>query len=235
MAPATVLPTTAHQPPVDSDQVDAVEMSMHHSGENTTSHVDGDGHAPKDPLSSNNPSPATLAAPRPIAICGIALRLPGQVRDPEAFWDVLANQRDLRGPIPPDRYNAEGYTNKLGSRSAIKTKHGYFLDEDLTALDTSFFSMSKTELERCDPQQRQLLEVTREVLESAGEKEFRGKPIGCYVGTFGEDWLQMSAKEQQHIGGYLMTGHGDLMLANRLSFEYDFKGPRSASPSSRSV
>ncbi|KAM6508198.1 hypothetical protein FALCPG4_018080 [Fusarium falciforme] len=225
MAPATLLPTTAHQPPVDSDQVDAVEMSMPHPGENTTSHVDDDGHAPKDPLSSNNPSPATLAAPRPIAICGIALRLPGQVRDPEAFWDVLANQRDLRGPIPPDRYNAEGYTNKLGSRSAIKTRHGYFLDEDLTALDTSFFSMSKTELERCDPQQRQLLEVTREVLESAGEKEFRGKPIGCYVGTFGEDWLQMSAKEQQHFGGYLMTGHGDLMLANRLSFEYDFKGP----------
>ena len=170
------------------------------------------------------------SGPRPVAICGIALRLPGGIRTPDAFWDALVKGKDLRGPIPQDRYNANGYTDELGSRNAIKTQHGYFLAEDLAALDTSFFSMSRTELERCDPQQRQLLEVTREALESAGETGFRGKDIGCYVGTFGEDWLQMSAKEQQHTGGYLMTGHGDLMLANRLSYEYDLKGPRYVRP-----
>ncbi|KAF4457622.1 polyketide synthase, partial [Fusarium albosuccineum] len=85
--------------------------------------------------------------------------------------------------------------------------------------------MSKRELERCDPQQRQLLEITREVLESAGEKNFRGKPIGCYVGTFGEDWLHMSVKDDQHVGGYPLAANGDLILANRVSFEYDLKGP----------
>ncbi|KAJ3519480.1 hypothetical protein NM208_g14113 [Fusarium decemcellulare] len=161
----------------------------------------------------------------PVAICGIALRLPNGVRDPEAFWDVLVNQKDLRGPIPAERWNAAGYTDKLGSRGAIATQHGYFLNEDLSALDTSFFSMSKRELERCDPQQRQLLEITREVLDSAGEKNFRGKPIGCYVGTFGEDWLHMSVKDDQHVGGYPLAANGDLILANRVSFEYDLKGP----------
>ena len=176
---------------------------------------------PVDSTSSDERSSRPL-----IAICGMALRLPGGVRDPEAFWDVLVNQIDLRGPIPSNRYNAEAYTDKMGKRGAIKTQYGYFLNEDLGALDTSFFSISKLELERSDPQQRQLLEVTREVLESAGETDFRGKPIGCYVGTFGDDWLHMSAKEQQHIGVYTMTGHADFMLANRLSFEYDLKGPR---------
>lgn len=161
-----------------------------------------------------------------IAICGMAMRLPGGIRNAEAFWDLLKNGQDARGLIPATRYNAAGFNDSLGSKGAIKTQYGYFLDEDLASLDTSFFTLSKTELERCDPQQRQLLEVTRECLENAGEVGYRGKLIGCYVGTFGEDWLQMSAKESQHSGGYIMTGHGDLIIANRVSYEYDFKGPR---------
>ncbi|KAJ4328105.1 hypothetical protein N0V84_001473 [Fusarium piperis] len=155
----------------------------------------------------------------------MALRLPNGIQDPEAFWDVLINRKDLQAPIPPTRWNAAGFTNKLGNRSSIAAQRGYFLSDDLSTLDTSFFTMSKRELERCDPQQRKLLELTREVLESAGETEFRGKPIGCYVGTFGEDWLQMSGKEDQHIGGYPLAAYGDLILANRISFEYDLKGP----------
>ncbi|KAJ5957961.1 Acyl transferase/acyl hydrolase/lysophospholipase [Penicillium vulpinum] len=177
------------------------------------------------PNGINRIDPKSRFEPKPIAICGIAMRLPGGVHDSDAFWDVLINGKDTRGPIPQDRYNAQGFTDRAGHKGAIKTQFGYFIEDDLTALDTSFFTLTKTELERTDPQQRQLLEVAREVLENAGEANFRGELIGCYVGTFGEDWLQMSAKENQHAGGYIMTGHGDLMLANRVSFEYDLKGP----------
>ena len=162
----------------------------------------------------------------PIAICGLALRLPGGIRNANAFWECLRDGKDMRGPIPPDRYNIEGFSDSLGEKGAIKTPFGYFLEEKLACLDTSFFTMTRSELERADPQQRQLLEVTRECLENAGEVNYRGKSIGCYVGTFGEDWLQMSAKESQHSGGYVLTGHSDLMIANRVSFEYDFQGPR---------
>lgn len=176
-------------------------------------------------LNSNDMS-QLKPGPSPIAICGMAMRLPGGIRDADSFWDVLVNGKDMRGPIPADRYNATAYRNTMGKNGAIKTQHGYFLKEDLSALDTSFFTMSKTELERVDPQQRQLLEVTREALDNAGETGYRGKPIGCYVGTFGEDWLQISSKETQHQGGYVLTGHGDLMLANRVSFEYNLTGPR---------
>ena len=163
-----------------------------------------------------------------VAVCGLGIRLPGGIRDSESFWDLLVKRRDAKGPIRSDRYNVDGFKGTLGSKGAIKTQSGYFLDDDLTSLDTSFFSMSKNELERSDPQQRQLLEVTRECLENAGEVNYRGKPIGCYVGTFGEDWLQMSARETQHSGGYILTGHGDLMISNRVSYEYDFRGPRCA-------
>lgn len=163
--------------------------------------------------------------PKPVAICGMAMRLPGGVRSAEDFWNLLYNGRDARGPVPVDRYNADAFDNSLGGQGAIPPKEGYFLEEDLSTLDTSFFSVGKTELEKVDPQQRKLLEVTRECFESAGEINYRGKEIGCYVGTFGEDWLYSAAKETLSSGGYTYTGHVDLMIANRVSYEYDLQGP----------
>jgi acyl transferase domain-containing protein len=162
----------------------------------------------------------------PIAICGLGLRLPGGIRDGDSFWDVLVNGKDARTPIPASRYNISGFNGSLDGRDSINTMHGYFLDEDLSGLDASFFSMTKTELEKCDPQQRQLLEVTRECLEDAGETNYRGRNIGCYIGNFGHDWMEMSLREPQHTRSYNVLGYSDMMLANRVSYEYDFRGPR---------
>ena len=163
------------------------------------------------------------AASEAIAICGMAMRLPGGIRDTKGFWDILYNGKDMRSPIPADRYNAKGFDGSMGKIGAIDTQYGYFLTNDLSRLDTSIFTLTKAELEKTDPQQRQLLEVTRECLENAGETNHRGKLIGCYVGTFSEDWLHSVSKESQHDGGYIISG--DLMIANRVSFEFDFKGP----------
>ena len=162
----------------------------------------------------------------PVAICGLALRLPGGIKDGDTLWDFLMGGRDARAPIPSNRYNAEGFDGRLGTKGTIETQYGYFLDHEVGDIDTSFFSMTTSELARTDPQQRQLLEITRECLENAGEVGHRGKVIGCYVGSFGEDWLRMGAKDSQHSGRYLTTGHSDLMLANRISYEYDLRGPR---------
>lgn len=170
-----------------------------------------------------------------VAVCGVALRAPGGIKNTADYWDLLVNGRDARGPIPPSRYNIDGFDDSLGGRGPIKTRFGYFLDDDLSQLDTSFFSMSRKEVERCDPQQRLLLEVTREALEDAGEVDYRGKRIACFVGTFGDDWAQIAGKETLHPQGglgYVTTGHGDLMLSNRVSYEYDLKGPRQVFPSS---
>ena len=114
-----------------------------------------------------------------------------------------------------------------GEPGTVKTKHGYFLDHvNLQHLDASFFSMNKTELEKLDPQQRLLLEVVWECMENGGQVGWRGKKIGCYVGVFGEDWLDMAAKDTQHLGMYRITGCGDFAISNRVSYEYDLRGPR---------
>lgn len=166
--------------------------------------------------------------PSLIAVCGIGVRLPGGVQSPDDFWDLLVNGKDARKEIPLSRYNIHGFDDSLDGKGVIKAKHGYFLDNDLSRIDASCFSMTKQELEHCDPQQRQLLEVVKETLDDAGEANYRGQPIGCYVGTFCEDWSQIGNKETQHPpgNGYIATGNGDLMIANRVSYEYDLHGPR---------
>ncbi|KAF5641441.1 polyketide synthase [Fusarium tjaetaba] len=171
-----------------------------------------------------NPVPDTQEAPQ-IVICGIALRLPGGISNCQDYWDLLYHGLDARRPIPSSRFNINGFNDSLGGKDSIKTRHGYFIEDDLSRLDTSFFSLTKNELERVDPQQRLLLQVTHECLEDAGEIHYRGKQVGCYVGTFGDDWLIMNAKEPLQGGLYATTGGADLMMANRISYEYDFRGP----------
>ncbi|KAK2012837.1 KR domain-containing protein [Colletotrichum eremochloae] len=163
----------------------------------------------------------------PIAVCGMALRLPGGISTPEEFWQFLIDKKDARGPIPQSRFNASSYYSEAGKPGHIKTQHGYFLDDsvDLTALDTTFLRMPKNEVERADPQQRLLLELARECLESAGETDYGGKTIGTFVGSFGEDWLEILTKDSEVVGQYKITGYGDFMLSNRLAYEYDLRGP----------
>lgn len=165
--------------------------------------------------------------PPPIAIVGMGMRLPGGVNGESDFWDLLVNKKDGRRVVPADRYNIDAFYSPTGGPGTVKTKHGYFLQHvDLQHLDASFFSMGKSEVEKLDPQQRLLLEVIWECMESAGQVGWRGKNIGCYVGVFGEDWLDMAAKDTQNAGIYRITGSGDFAISNRMSYEYDLKGPR---------
>lgn len=161
----------------------------------------------------------------PIAICGMGLRLPGGIRNDADFLDLLVSKRDARQIVPSDRYNIDGYYDPSGKAGSIKTKHGYFIDVDLAAFDSSMFSMSNAEISQMDPGQRLLLEVTREALETAGEVDFRGKNIGTFVGDFTQDWEDLHNLDTLNIAPYQLTGKADFVLSNRLAFEYDLLGP----------
>ena len=164
----------------------------------------------------------------PVAIVGMAMRLPGGIHNADDFWDLLINKRNGQCRVPKDRYNIDAWYGP-GKSGHVGTQHGYFLEDlDLSHIDASFWSMTKQEAELMDPQQRLILEVVYEALENAGEKNWRGKNIGCYVGIFGEDWLDMDSKDVQNMHMYRLTGYGDYITANRVSYEFDFKGPRYA-------
>ncbi|CAG8955553.1 hypothetical protein HYFRA_00009507 [Hymenoscyphus fraxineus] len=161
----------------------------------------------------------------PIAICGMSLRLPGGLKTPQAFWDFLLEGKDGRTEVPSTRYNISAFYDANGKPGSIPTKYGYFLNDDLGALDTSFFSMPRSEVEQANPEHRLMLEVARECVEDAGEAHWKGKNIGCYIGSFGEDWAEMNVRENQGWGNYRLSGTGDFVLSNRISYEMDIRGP----------
>ncbi|KAL3480474.1 putative polyketide synthase [Aspergillus californicus] len=154
----------------------------------------------------------------------MALRLPGGVHSPSDFWEMLVNKRDGRCAVPLSRYNVDGFADPTEPHS-VKPRHGYFLNEDPALFDASFFSISALDAQRMDPQQRLLLEVAWECLESSGESDWRGKPIGCYVGVFGGDWLELECKDTEGVDRYRAVGTGDFALSNRISYEFDLRGP----------
>lgn len=192
---------------------------------------------PSDAQSTGSPVSTTLSTDQflsdaesqgsfpPIAIVGIGLRLPGGVNTTKAFWSSILNKQSFRSEVPRSRYNVDAFHSTSGRPGTVKSRHGYFLEDDISSMDAAFFSMSKAEVERLDPQQRLLLEVVWECMESAGQRDWRGRNIGCYVGVFGEDWLDLNAKDPQHTGMYRITGTADFALANRVSYEFDMKGP----------
>jgi acyl transferase domain-containing protein len=89
--------------------------------------------------------------------------------------------------------------------------------------------MTKTEVEWLDPQQRIMLEVARESVDDAGETNTKGTNVGVYVGSFGQDWYDILAREALQQNSYTIVASHDFMLAERISHEMDLKGPRYAS------
>lgn len=164
----------------------------------------------------------------PIAICGMACRLPGGIDSPQGLWEFLVSGSDARSKVPLSRYNISAWYSDGKEPGSSITEYGYFLDDsnDLGALDTSVFTMPRGEVENLDPQQRILLEVTRECFEDACEPDWRCKDIGAFVGSFGNDAYDSSQKETQGQGQYSITGTHDFALSNRLSYEMDLRGPR---------
>ncbi|PYI23450.1 putative polyketide synthase [Aspergillus violaceofuscus CBS 115571] len=154
----------------------------------------------------------------------MALRLPGGVRTTDDFWDMLINKKTGHCEIPGNRFSVNAFYSETQTHS-VRTKHGYFLEEDPADFDPDFFSVPLREASRMDPQQRKLLEVVWECLESAGETNWRGKNIGCYVGVFGGDWLSLADRDPLATDRYYALETGDFALSNRISYEYDFRGP----------
>ncbi|KAF7543126.1 hypothetical protein G7Z17_g10993 [Cylindrodendrum hubeiense] len=164
---------------------------------------------------------------QPVAIVGLGMRLPGGVHTAEALWKTIAEKQSTRCEIPPTRFNLDGFHGESGQRGCISMRHGHFLNEssNFRHLDTSFFSMVMKEVGDIDPQQRMLLEVVYECMQTSGEPNWRGSKIGCYVGVWGEDWLDLQAKDTHGSGIYRSSGGHDFALSNRISYEYDLKGP----------
>ncbi|KAK2777211.1 polyketide synthase [Colletotrichum kahawae] len=188
---------------------------------------------------------APAATPEPIAICGMAARLPGEVRTPAEFWDISSSDKGT-SPAATGRFDAAGFQSDTPAKNTLQAPQAYLLNHvSMGDFDPSFFPVGAKEASRMDPMQRQLLEVAYECAENAGAARnlFGGnispetstketaselaarKDVGVFVGVFGEDWLQENVMDSQLAGLYRGTGFLDFLQANRVSFALDWPGP----------
>ena len=81
---------------------------------------------------------------QPIAVVGMACRLPGGAVTPEDYWRVLSEGRDAVGPFPP-RWDVDAlYDPDPEAVGKSVTREGGFLD-DIDQFDAGFFGIPPKE------------------------------------------------------------------------------------------
>ncbi|KAI5460574.1 lovastatin nonaketide synthase [Mariannaea sp. PMI_226] len=165
----------------------------------------------------------------PIAICGMACRLPGQVDSPSALWKLLLEKKSTSSSkVPETRFNIDAHFHKnLERPGSFNVLGGYFLDGPAENFDPTFFNITPVEAMWLDPQQRKMLEVCYEALESAGVtlQSVAGSNTGVWVGTFTADYQQMTFKDADFRHSYAATGVDTGIISNRIGNIFDLNGP----------
>ncbi|MBO0879282.1 MAG: acyltransferase domain-containing protein, partial [Mycobacterium sp.] len=161
-----------------------------------------------------------------IAVVGLSTRLPGDMNTPEETWQALLEGRDAITDLPEGRWSEFMEEPRIAERVAkARTRGGYL--KDIKAFDSEFFALSKTEADNIDPQQRMALELTWEALEHARipASSLRGESVGVYVGTSVNDYSFLAMSDPTVAHPYAITGTASSIVANRVSYFYDFHGP----------
>jgi polyketide synthase 13 len=166
------------------------------------------------------------AAEYDVAIVGLATRLPGDMNTPEELWKGLLEGRDAITDLPEGRWSEFLEEPRLAERIArARTRGGYL--SDIKGFDAEFFALSKMEADNIDPQQRMALELTWEALENARipASSLRGDSVGVYIGSSNNDYIYLALSDPTVAHPYAITGNASSIIANRVSYFYDFRGP----------
>ncbi|WP_328345808.1 type I polyketide synthase [Micromonospora sp. NBC_00421] len=170
-----------------------------------------------------------LADPdEPVAIVGMACRLPGGVTDPDELWRMLSEGREGMSPFPDDRgWDLAGLFDPDPERPGTSyTRQGGFL-QGAGLFDAGFFGISPREALAMDPQQRLLLEASWEALERAGvdPTAVRGHDIGVFTGVSIHDYLESLSNMPAELEGFVTTATAGSVASGRVSYAFGFEGP----------
>ncbi|BBZ19722.1 polyketide synthase Pks13 [Mycolicibacterium gadium] len=164
-----------------------------------------------------------------IAIIGIGTRFAGDLNTPDEMWQALLEGRDAITDLPEGRWSEFTSEPRIAERvKKARTRGGYI--SDIKGFDAEFFALSKMEADNIDPQQRMALELTWEALEHARipASSLRGENVGVFIGSSVNDYMFMSVADPSVAHPYAITGNSSAVIANRVSYFYDFRGPSMA-------
>ncbi|KAJ8132109.1 hypothetical protein O1611_g1520 [Lasiodiplodia mahajangana] len=164
----------------------------------------------------------------PLAITGFSFKLPSSAVDEAGLWEILAGGINVMSEWPSTRANVDAHYD--GGSKKSNTLHGrgaHFTDEDPSAFDAPFFSITAREAASMDPQQRRALEVAYHTFENAGIPldHLRGSLTAVFSGAMGSDWSCMGSRDPDASPRMYLTGSAMSLIPNKISWFFDLRGP----------
>jgi phthiocerol/phenolphthiocerol synthesis type-I polyketide synthase B len=182
-------------------------------------------HPDAEAMHSGESGPVSLS--EPIAIVGLGCRFPGDVNSSDALWDFIAARRSAVTTVPEDRWQAfDDGSAQTAQALAGTTRWGSFLS-DVAGFDAEFFGITPREADYIDPQQRLVLEVTVEALEHAGipAESLQRSQTGVFLGACVSEYGFLASRDLSQVDAWTGTGGALSIIANRLSYFLDARGP----------
>ncbi|KAG8157435.1 hypothetical protein KVR01_012819 [Diaporthe batatas] len=165
----------------------------------------------------------------PIAVTGFSFRLAQGAEDEASLWDVLESGRNVMTPYPESRLKNIDAFHEADSdaRNNLPSTGAHFLKGDPAAFDAPFFSITSKEAAAMDPAQRMLLETAYRALENAGIplEHVAGTNTAVFSGSMIEDYMRITVKCPDEAPTHMTTGTSPALLANRLGWFFDLRGP----------
>lgn len=212
-----------------SESIQQPQLSPHTSGSEAHVDSDDDGVLSLEDAcnttveSSTRSNPATCGyPPHAVAIVGMAGRFPG-ANSVDELWDLISSGRSMVSNAP-DRVGLD----QLDDEVSPADWWGNFLD-DYDTFDNKLFNKSTREAIACDPQQRKLLEVVYDALESSGQLSAEAgsvsnsKDYGCYIGAVTNNYATNISCHPPTA--YAVTGTTRAFLSGAVSHYFGWTGP----------
>lgn len=147
---------------------------------------------------------STVATKNQVAIAGMSCKFPASAENPFRYWkELLSGEDQVRAD--PIRGDFEAG----------------FLDRESSKFDHRFFNISEAEAMTMDPQQILALELTEMLWRDAGidPESLDKRRVGVYMGVWNEEYWG----DKNSV--YYPTGTNPSIIASRISYHYDLRGP----------
>ena len=166
------------------------------------------------------------ASVTPVAVIGMACRLPEGIDSPDLFWQALLRGDDLVTEIPADRWDVDYYYDpEPGVPGRSICKWGSFL-EGVGDFDPAFFGITEKEATAMDPQHRLLMETAWEAMEHAGlTKHTIAAETGVFIGLNYGDYQFVHISTGAFDGPYGNIGTISCMASGRIAHALGLRGP----------
>ncbi|KAH7012371.1 BcPKS16, polyketide synthase [Macrophomina phaseolina] len=162
-----------------------------------------------------------------VAVTGVACRLPG-ANSLDELWDLMAKGTSTCEEIRLDRIPmGDSFRAAQDAKWTSKQKfYGNFVD-DIDKFDNTFFRHNPKEAAHMDVQQRMLLELAFQAMDSSGYLRYHRREdnddVGCFIGASFVEYQDNTGSFAPTA--YTATGMIRAFLCGRISYYFGWRGP----------